>query len=81
MKYYRYKDSSGTNPDEITVIEDKSMFVKDRDGNWSPGFEYIDNHTVKAHPFIIGALLEDCERVYTEGELREFMHDLERLPL
>ncbi|MEK7189006.1 MAG: hypothetical protein AAB671_00670 [Patescibacteria group bacterium] len=57
------------------------MFVKDRDGNWSPGFEYIDNHTVKAHPFIIGALLEDCERVYTEGELREFMHDLERLPL
>jgi hypothetical protein len=45
------------------------MFVKDGKGNWSPGFEFIDSHTVKAHPFIIDALLEDAERLWTMDEV------------
>ncbi len=69
MPIYRYKDATRTAHDELTVIEDKSMFVKDRQGRWSPGFEFVDAHTVKAHPFIIDALLLDCERLWTEDEV------------
>ena len=67
MPHYRYKDAHGA-ADEITVIEDKSMFVKDREGNWSPGFEFIDSPAVRAPPFIIDALLEDAERLWTLDE-------------
>lgn len=68
MPQFRYKEAHGR-ADEITVIEDKSMFVKDGKGNWSPGFEFIDSHTVKAHPFIIDALLVDAERLWTLDEI------------
>jgi hypothetical protein len=68
MPQFRYKEAQGS-ADEITVIEDKGMFVKDGKGNWSPGFEFIDSHTVKAHPFIIDALLEDSERLWTMDEV------------
>ena len=76
MPNYRYKDAHGS-ADDITVIEDKSMFVKDAEGNWSPGFEFIDSHTVKAHPFIIDALLIDAERLWT---LDEVLSELEGAP-
>ena len=68
MPQYRYKDAQGE-ADEITVIEDKSMFTKDNKGNWAPGFEFIDTRTVKAHPFIIEALLEDAERLWSMDEV------------
>ena len=68
MAQYRYKDATGQT-DEITVIEDKGMFMKDAKGNWSPGFEFLDGNTVKAHPFIIEALLEDAERLWTMEEV------------
>jgi len=68
MPQYKYKDAQG-DADEITVIEDKSMFSKDSKGNWAPGFEFIDSRTVKAHPFIIEALLEDAERLWTMDEV------------
>ena len=68
MPQYRYKDAQG-DADEITVIEDKSMFSKDVKGNWAPGFEFIDSRTVKAHPFIIDALLEDAERLWSMDEV------------
>ena len=68
MPNYRYKDAEGS-ADEITVIEDKGMFVKDGEGNWSPGFEFIDSHTVKAHPFIIDALLVDAGRLWSMDEV------------
>ena len=68
MPQFLYKEANGS-ADEITVIEDKSMFVKDTQGNWSPGFEFVDSHTVKAHPFIIDALLEDAERLWTIDEV------------
>ena len=45
------------------------MYVKDGEGNWSPGFEFVDTQTVKAHPFIIQALLEDAERLWSTEEV------------
>jgi hypothetical protein len=74
MPQFRYKEATGSS-DEITVIEDKSMFVKDTKGNWSPGFEFIDSRTVKAHPFIIDALLEDAERLWTIDEVLQQLED------
>lgn len=68
MSNYRYTGANGS-ADEITVIEDKGMFVKDGDGNWSPGFQFIDSRTVKAHPFIIDALVQDAERLWSLDEV------------
>ena len=68
MPQFRHKEAEGR-PDEITVIEDKSMLFKDGKGIRSPGFEFIDSHTVKAHPFIIDALLVDAERLWTTDEV------------
>ncbi|MEE2658266.1 MAG: hypothetical protein VX733_07160 [Candidatus Latescibacterota bacterium] len=68
MPHYRYKDALGSS-DEITVIEDKGMFVKDPKGSWAPGFEFIDSRTVKAHPFIIEALILDAERLWSMDEV------------
>ena len=68
MPQYRYRDARG-DPEEIMVIEDKSMFTKDRTGSWGPGFEFIDSRTVRAHPFIIDALLVDSERLWTADEV------------
>ena len=64
MPQYRYKDALGES-DEITVIEDKGMYQTDANGNWTPGYEFIDSRTVKAHPFIIEVLLEDAERLWS----------------
>ena len=74
MPNYRYKDAQGSS-DEITVIEDKGMFVKDNEGHWSPGFEFIDSHTIRAHPFIIDALLVDAERLWTMDEVLDVLED------
>ncbi len=68
MAHYRYKGAEGR-AGEITVIEDSSLFTRDTRGNWSPGFEFIDSHTVKAHPFIIDALIEDAERLWSMEEV------------
>lgn len=68
MSNYRYTGATGS-PDEITVIEDKSMFVKDGEGNWSPGFQFIDSRTVKAHPFIIEVLIQDSERLWSMDDV------------
>ena len=65
---YRYKGAEGRDG-EITVIEDSSMYTRDTKGNWSPGFEFIDNRTVKAHPFIIDALIENAERLWSMEEV------------
>ena len=64
MPQYRYKDALGES-DEITVIEDKGMYQTDANGNWSPGYKFIDSRTVMAHPFIIEVLLEDAERLWS----------------
>ena len=74
MPQYRYKDALG-DADEITVIEDKGMYRTDVNGKWSPGFEFIDSHTVKAHPFIIEVLLEDAERLWSIDDILEGFDD------
>ena len=74
MPHYRYCDAQGQS-DEITVIEDKGMYMKDGEGNWSPGFEFIDTHTVKAHPFIIEVLLEDAERLWSMDEVLKVLEE------
>ena len=74
MPQYRYRDARGQS-DEITVIEDKGMYMKDGEGTWSPGFEFIDSRTVKAHPFIIEVLLEDAERLWSMDEILEVLQE------
>lgn len=68
MPLYRHVEASG-DPDEILVIEDRDMLIRDR-----PGFEFIDSRTIKAHPLIVEALIADSERLWT---LEEILADLE----
>ena len=68
MPQYLYRDARG-DADEIILIEDKSVFSKDREGSWAPGFEFIDSRTIRAHPFIIDVLLGDAERLWTMDEV------------
>ena len=68
MPLYRHVEASGA-PDEILVIEDRGMLGRDQ-----PGFEFIDSHTIKAHPLIIEALIADSERLWT---LEEILADVE----
>ena len=69
MPPYRHSEASGE-PDEITVIEDREMFVQDKEtGAIRPRFEFIDSHTIKAHPLIIEALIVDAERLWTMDEV------------
>ena len=47
----------------------------DANGNWSPGYEFIDSRTVKAHPFIIEVLLEDAERLWSIDDVLGALED------
>ncbi len=69
MPLYRHPEATGA-PDEITVIEDREMFVQDeKTGNLKPRFEFIDAYTIKAHPLIVEALIIDAERLWTLDEV------------
>ena len=68
MPLYRHAEASGA-PDEILVIEDRGMI-----GQNQPSFEFIDSHTIKAHPLIVEALIADAERMWT---LEEILADIE----
>ncbi len=68
MPLYRHPEASG-GPDDILVIEDRGMLGQDQ-----PGFEFIDPHTIKAHPLIIEALITNSERLWT---LEEILADVE----
>ena len=70
MRYYRDKGACGK-PDEITIIEDENMVVVNQNGEKSPGFTYIDSHTIRAHPFIIDWLIESADPVWTLEEILE----------
>ena len=63
MPLYRHVEASGA-PDEILVIEDWGMLLRDQ-----PSFEFIDSQTVKAHPLIVEALIIDAERLWTLEEV------------
>lgn len=69
MPLYRHVEASGA-PDEILVIEDRGMLGRDQ-----PSFEFIDSHTIKAHPLIVEALIADAERLWT---LEEVLTDVEQ---
>ena len=68
MPLYRHAEASGA-PDEILVIEDRGMLLRDQ-----PSFEFIDSHTIKAHPLIVEALIANSERLWT---LEEILADVE----
>ena len=68
MPLYRHAEASG-GPDDILVIEDRGMLLRDQ-----PSFEFIDPHTIKAHPLIVEALIADSERLWT---LEEILADVE----
>ena len=69
MPLYRHPEATGE-PNEITVIEDREVFVEDKEtGAIRPGFEFIDSHTIKAHPLIVEALIVDAERLWTMDEV------------
>jgi len=68
MAQYRYRDAQGTT-DDIIVIEDHSIYMKGCSGRWEPGFEFIDGHTVRAHPLIIDTLLLDAEPLWSIDEV------------
>ncbi len=63
MPLYRHAEASGA-PNEITVIEDRGML-----GRNQPSFEFIDSHTIKAHPLIVEALIIDAERLWSLEEV------------
>ena len=58
-------------PTDITVIEDAAMVTQDEDGNALASYKFIDRYTIRAHPLIVDALLEDeeTERVWTMNQI------------
>lgn len=68
MPHYCDRDAVGR-PDEILVIEDARMVLTDPRGRRRPGYAYIDANTIRAHPFIIDALLENAERLWSLEEI------------
>ena len=68
MPQYRHIESTGRT-DEITVIEDPSMVAESADGTVRPDYAFIDPHTIRAHPQIIDALINQSERLWTLDEV------------
>ena len=68
MISYRDLEATGQQ-DEITVIEDPRMVEPDDSGALLPTFAFVDTHTIRAHPVIIDALIENAERLWTLDEL------------
>ena len=68
MPQYRHIESTGRT-DEITVIEDPGMVAKSADGTFQPDYAFIDSHTIRAHPQIIDALINQSERLWTLDEV------------
>ena len=68
MTQYRHIESTGQT-DEITVIEDPGMVTESADGTVRPDYAFIDPHTIRAHPHIIDALINQSERMWTLNEV------------
>ena len=68
MPFYRDKDAQGR-PDDLLVIEDATMVVRDANGCFRPGFRYVDANIIRAHPLIIDALLENAEPLWSLEEI------------
>ena len=74
MPCYRDKDAQGR-PDDLLVIEDAKMVVRDENGYWRPSFGYVDENTIRAHPLIIDVLLEDAEPMWSLEEILAEVRD------
>ena len=68
MPHYRDREARG-DPDDIIVIEDKTLMKVGAEGHRHPGYEYIDENTIRAHPFLVAVLLVDAERIWTVEEM------------
>ena len=68
MPFYRDKDARGLS-DDLFVIEDATMVVRDKRGYWRPSFRYVDENVIRAHPLIIDALLENAEPLWSLEEI------------
>ena len=58
-------------PTDITVIEDAGMITQDENGNTLASYKFVDRYTIRAHPLIVDALLEDeeTEQVWTMNQI------------
>ena len=68
MPQYRHIESTGR-ADEVTVIEAQGMVTERADGTVRPDYAFIDPHTIRAHPHIIDALINQSERMWTLNEV------------
>ncbi len=68
MPFYRDKDARGRS-DDLFVIEDATMVVRDERGYRRPSFRYVDENVIRAHPLIIDALLENAEPLWSLEEI------------
>tara|TARA_B100000575_G_C22867237_1_gene506367 strand:- start:422 stop:646 length:225 start_codon:yes stop_codon:yes gene_type:complete len=68
MTQYRHIEATGRT-DEVTVIEDPGMVTERADGTIRPDYAFIDPHTIRAHPQIIDALINQSERLWTLDEM------------
>lgn len=58
-------------PTDITIIEDAAMITQDENGNTLASYKFVDRYTIRAHPLIVDALLEDeeTEQVWTMNQI------------
>lgn len=68
MTQYRHIEATGRT-DEVIVIEDPGMVTERADGTIRPDYAFIDPHTIRAHPQIIDALINQSERLWTLDEM------------
>ncbi len=68
MPVYRDRDAQ-SRFDDLLVIEDATIVVRDESGYWRPSFRYVDEHLIRAHPFIIDSLLANAEPLWSLEEI------------
>ncbi len=68
MPIYCDKDALGR-PDDVFVIEDATMVMRDESGDWYASFQYVDENVIRAHPLIIDVLMENTEPVWSLEEI------------
>ena len=67
MPLYLYEGAG--RPDDIFVIEDPAVVVKDGAGVEQPAYKLVDAYTVRAHPRLIAALVSRSERLWNLQEV------------
>ena len=66
-----FEPQSGCFADGHHRIEDAAMVTQDEDGNALASYKFVDRYTIRAHPLIVDALLEDeeTEQVWTMNQI------------